>query len=509
MEYPTLFLLISRLLTFIYVTTISGRRNSRLPPGPYPYPIIGNLLSIGDKPHISLAKLSKRYGPLMSLKLGTKTTIVVSSPDIAKQFFHTHDLSFSSRSIPDCGRVEDHDIYSMVWLTVGDQWRKLRKITREHLLSVHLIDSSKDLRQEKVQELLDHVNHCCSSKKAVNIGAVVFTTTINILSNYMFSIDLAQYDSVSSQEFKNLICRVFEIAGKPNVADFFPILKPFDPQGLFRKGNFYGKKLLAIFDRLIDQRLQTRSSSSSSKDNVKSLANKDVLDLLLDLNQKSESEISQNDMRHLFFDLFAGGTDTTTGTIEWAMAELIRNKEKLQKARSEVTKIMDNKNIQETDISRLPYLQAIIKETLRLHPPGPFLIPHFSIQEVEVQGFIVPKNTEIICNVWAMGQGPKLWSDPQVFLPERFMDVKIDYKGQDYELIPFGAGRRMCPGLNMAHRMLHMILGSLIQKFNWKLEESMREQDIDMDEKFGLTLQRKVPLMAIPISSPNFSDRKL
>ncbi|XP_071717742.1 cytochrome P450 76T24-like [Rutidosis leptorrhynchoides] len=501
MDYPTLCLLFSLLLTFIYVATISGRRISRLPPGPYPYPIIGNLLSIGVKPHISLATLSKRYGPLMSLKLGTKTTIVVSSPDIAKQFFHTHDLAFSSRSVPDTGQVVGHDKYSMVWLPVGDQWRKLRKITREHILSVQRLDASEDLRQKKVQELLDHVNHCCINKKAVNIGAVVFTTALNILSNYIFSIDLAQYDSVSSQEFKEAVSGLLEIGGKPNLADFFPILKPFDPQGLLRKGNVYGKKLMDIFDRLIDQRLQIRSSSSSSDDIVNLSANKDVLDLLLDLNQESESQFSRNDMRHLFMALFIAGTDTSTGTIEWAMTELIRNKTKMEKTQFEIMKLKDDKNIQEMDISRLPYLQGVIKETLRLHPPAPFLIPHLATQNVEVQGFIVPKNAEIICNVWAMGQDPNIWSDPKMFIPERFLDVKIDYKGQDYNLIPFGAGRRICPGLNMGHRMLHIILGSLIHKFNWKLEKNMKVQDIDMDEKFGLTLQRKVPLMAIPISN--------
>lgn len=151
MDYPTFFLLLSCLLIFIYAFTLSGHRNSRLPPGPYPFPIIGNLLTLGDKPHHSLATLSKRYGPIMSLKLGSKTTIVVSSPDIAKEFFNTHDRSISSRSVPEAAKVVDHHKFSILWLPAGDQWRKLRRITKEYLFSVHRLDGSEILREEKVK----------------------------------------------------------------------------------------------------------------------------------------------------------------------------------------------------------------------------------------------------------------------------------------------------------------------------------------------------------------------
>ncbi|KAI7740742.1 hypothetical protein M8C21_033923 [Ambrosia artemisiifolia] len=144
------FLLFSFLLTFAFAITISGRRNSRFPPGPFPIPIIGNLLHLSDKPHRSLATLSKRYGPLMSLKLGTRTTIVVSSPDIAKEFFQTHDLSFSSRSVPETSKVMDHDKYSIAFLPVGDHWRRLRKISKEYIFSVQRLDASELLRQQKV-----------------------------------------------------------------------------------------------------------------------------------------------------------------------------------------------------------------------------------------------------------------------------------------------------------------------------------------------------------------------
>ncbi|KAK9056237.1 hypothetical protein SSX86_027327 [Deinandra increscens subsp. villosa] len=316
MDFLTFPLLFSFLLAFAYVIIISGRRNSRLPPGPFPLPVIGNLLCLGDKPHHSLATLSKRYGPLMSLKLGSKTTVVVSSPGIAKEFFQKHDRFFSSRSIPDSVRAVNHNKYSIVFLPAEDQWRKLRKICKEYIFSVQRLDAGELLRRKKA--------------------------------------------------------------------------------------------------------------------------------------------------------LFTAGIDTTASKLEWAMTELIRNPEKLETARSEVNKLMKNKNgiVQESDISQLPYLQAVIKETLRLHPPVTFLVPHQAVCDTDFHGYMVPKNAQVLCNLWAMGRDPKIWSCPETFFPERFLEVKIDYKGQDFEFIPFGSGRRMCPGLNLAHRMLHIILGSLILKFD-------------------------------------------
>ncbi|KAL8235757.1 hypothetical protein R6Q59_016838 [Mikania micrantha] len=492
MDYLTLSLVLSFISIITYAIFISGRRDSRLPPGPSPFPIIGNLLHLGEQPHISLATLAKRYGPLMSLKLGSKTAIVVSSPDVAKEFFQKHDHLFSSRSIPEAGRVVDHDKYSMVWLPVGDQWRRLRRISKEYLFSLQRLDATETLRQKKVKELLDHVSHCCTSEKDVNIGGVAFTTLLNMLSYFMFSMDLAQYDSLSSQEFKDDVWSIMEVVGKPNISDFFSIFKSFDPQGLMRHGTMYANKILNIFDTIIDHRLQTRSTSSTN--------NNDVLELLLNLNQSQESEWSRTDISHLFLDLFIAGTDTTSSTLEWAMAELIHNPDKLKTVRSEVIKHIGNKNlIEESDITQLPYLHAVIKETLRLHPPAPFLVPHQALQDVKIQSFMVPKNAQILCNVWAMGRDEKVWSHPETFMPERFLEVNVSYKGQNFELIPFGVGRRICPGLNIAHRMLHIMLGSLIYNFDWRLEGNMKPQDMDMREKFGLTLQKSVPLKVIPL----------
>ncbi|KVH89153.1 cytochrome P450 76AD1-like [Cynara cardunculus var. scolymus] len=487
----------------IYVATIRSHRrvgiNRRLPPGPNVFSFMKSIIKLGNKPHESCAVFSKRYGPLMTLKLGTKTTIVASSPDIVKEFIYTKDRSFSGRPVPDISRVADHYKSSLVLLPTGDKWAKLRRMTKEYVFSVQRLEVSEIVRMEKVQELIDHVNQCCTDRKLVQIGDIVFTTILNILSNIFFSMDLARYDSVSSQEFKDMMGAFMGICEKPSIVDYFPILRALDPQGLVRRGKVYFNKLLTFSDKIIDQRLQTRLNSSSY--NVTASSN-DVLDLLLNnLDQKDECEFNRSDIIHLFLDLFFAGTETTSSALEWAMAELIHNPEKMTRARVEVSEILknDNRNLKESDISRLPYLSAIIKETLRLYPPLAFLGPRKAIHDVAVQGFIMPKNAEILCNVWAMGRDPDIWSDPKVFKPERFLNVNIDYKGQDFEFIPFGSGRRICPGLNIAHKMLHIILGSLIYMFDWKLAGNTSAQDMDMEGKIGITLQKKVPLMAIPI----------
>lgn len=192
--------------------------------------------------------------------------------------------------------------------------------------------------------------------------------------------------------------------------------------------------------------------------------------------------------------------DTTSATVEWAMAELLRSPEKIEKARAELKEVIGKKEkIQESDISKLPYLQAVIKETFRLHPPAALLVPHKANDDIEISGYIVPKNTQVLVNVWASGRDPATWSDPQVFEPERFLQSEIDVRGQHFELIPFGAGRRICPGLPLAYRMVHLMLASFVHNIDWKLGEGMKPEDLDMEEKFGLSVQKALPLEAIPV----------
>lgn len=185
------------------------------------------------------------------------------------------------------------------------------------------------------------------------------------------------------------------------------------------------------------------------------------------------------------------------------MAELVRNPEQMSRLSREVRDVIkENGTIEESDIPRLPYLQAVVKEIFRLHPTAPLLAPHKAESDVEVNGYTIPKNAQIIFNVWASGRDPGIWSNADSFEPERFVDGNykdIDFRGSNFELIPFGAGRRICPGLPLAFRMVHLMLALLVGIFDWKLEDGKKPEELDMDDNFGIILQKDIPLRVVPI----------
>ncbi|KAL0432542.1 UNVERIFIED_CONTAM: Ferruginol synthase [Sesamum latifolium] len=234
-------------------------RRANFPPGPPPLPIIGNILQLGKNPHQSLAKLAKIYGPLMHLKLGSLDTIVVSSPELAQQVLQKHDQVLSNRPHPEVIVAYGHNNVSVGWLPAAGRWRVLRKICKDQMFSLQRLDSSQGLRQEKVRKLLDYVQEFCDSCRVLDISDAAFTTTLNLISASLFSVEFAQAGSDLLHDFKGIVRGMMQLLGAPNLADYFPLLKPIDPQGLKRKSMLYVGKLLRIFDDIIDQRLQSES----------------------------------------------------------------------------------------------------------------------------------------------------------------------------------------------------------------------------------------------------------
>ncbi|KAJ6326852.1 hypothetical protein OIU78_013860 [Salix suchowensis] len=431
----------------------------------------------------------------MSLQLGQVTTVVVSSAAMAKEVLQKHDLNFCNRTIVDAVRAHDHHEAGIVWLPVAARWRSLRKICNSHIFTPQKLDANQDLRRKKVQDLLAEVQERCLVGEAVDLRQAAFTATLNALSNTVLSLDLTDLSSDIAREFKEHISCIMDEAGKPNLVDYFPILRRIDPQGIRRRTATHLGKVFDIFDRLVNERLRLRQVKGY-------IPLDDMLDTLLTISEQNNEEMDANSIKHLFLDLFGAGTDTTSSSLEWAMAELLHSPGTLLKARAELERTIGEGNLLgESDIGRLPYLQAVIKETLRLHPAVPLLLPHKAGADADIGGFTVPKNAQVLVNVWAMGRDPSMWEDPNSFVPERFLESNIDARGRDMELIPFGTGRRICPGLPLAMRMLHLMLGSLILSFDWKLPDGVTPENLDMDDKFGLTLQKAQPLRAIPIRS--------
>ncbi|RWR90886.1 putative Cytochrome P450 [Cinnamomum micranthum f. kanehirae] len=460
MWWSLMIILASSACIYIYVLVRERSHQHKLPPGPSPTPIFGNFFQLGSKPNESLAELAKKYGPIMTIRLGHTLVVVVSSATMAKEVYQKNDQALAGRPSGEAIRVFDYDKLTMGWTPTGAHWRKIRMVCNTQIFSSKKLNADQGLRRQK---------------------------------SSIFSTDLIDISSDSGKELKNAVHGVIEEAGRPNLADHLPMLSLIDPQGVRRRITGHFKTLYAILDKLVDERIQSRASS-------KTFGQNDLLDVLLDHSQDHASEINSPHIKPQIMELLMAGGDTTSVSLEWIMAELVCNPNVMSKARSEIKDIVGlGREVEESDIARLPYLQAIIKETLRLHPTAPLLIPHKAETSVEIGGYTVPKNTQVSVTAWAIGRDPKIWEDPSSFQPERFLGSDVDVKGQDYDLIPFGSGRRICPGMPFALRTLHIILASLLHSFDWKLPDGMTPMDVNMDYKIGLNMQMVSPLLAIPI----------
>ncbi|KAL9462904.1 hypothetical protein AB3S75_000837 [Citrus x aurantiifolia] len=204
-------------------------------------------------------------------------------------------------------------------------------------------------------------------------------------------------------------------------------------------------------------------------------------------------------------DLLTAGTDTSAISVEWAMSELLKNPEAIQKATEELDRVIGRDRwVEEKDIVNLPYIEAIVKETMRLHPVAPLLLPRVSRDDCRVAGYDILRNTRVVVNVWAIGRDPTMWEKPNEFRPHRSIGKNIDVKGHDFQLLPFGSGRRMCPGYGLGLKVVQSTLANLLHGFEWKLPGDMKSEDLDMDDRFGLTMPRKIPLLIVP-SKPQLS----
>ncbi|KAL6640921.1 hypothetical protein ACP70R_019102 [Stipagrostis hirtigluma subsp. patula] len=488
--------LVSLLAAYLLNLLLAHDRRG-LPPGPRPLPIVGSLHLLGDQPHRSLARLAGAHGPLMSLRLGAVTTVVASSPEAAREFLQRHDAVFTTRSVPDA--TGSHGKNSVVWLPNAPRWRALRKLMGAELFAPHRLDALQLLRREKAQELVDHVGRLAAREEAggeaaVDVGRVAFITSLNLVSRTVFSRDLTSLaDDGGSREFQEVVTDIMEAVGSPNVSDFFPALAAADLQGWRRRLAGLFARLHRIFDAEIDRRIHDRDAGEPRKN--------DFLDLLLDAASRDDGSaagLDRDTLRSMFTDLFSAGSDTSSSTVEWAMVELLRNPVSMAKACDELARVIGTrKNIEESDIVQLPYLQAVIKETFRLHPPAPLLLPRHAQATIRIMGYTIPEGSRVLINVWAMGRDKEVWPEPEKFMPERFLNRTVDLRGGDFDLIPFGGGRRICPGMPLAIRMVHLLLGSLLNQFKWRLPDKVKKDGVDMNEKFGVTLTKAVPLCAI------------
>lgn len=346
-------------------------------------------------------------------------------------------------------------------------------------------------------QMVEHVKEISKRGKVVDIGKLAFTTALNQMSNTCFSVDVAHFSSNQDDNgFHYAVNTVMEVDGKVNFADFFPWIKKFDPQCIRKDAKAAYGWLDQLCEKFIVERLRHRESNLPPHG--------DLLDSFLDFRQENPVDFDVKQIKVLLMDLFIAGTDTNSSTIEWAMTELMIHSNIMGKLRKEINeRIKEKAHLEEADILELPYLQSVLKETMRLHLVVPLLLPHKTETNVKLNGYTIPKNTRVIFNVWAIARDSVSWENPNTFTPERFLGSEIDYKGRYFSFLPFGSGRRICPGIRLAERVMSLMLVSLVAHFDWKLPENMLPEELDLDDTFGVTSQKAIPLLLVPTTIDN------
>ncbi|XP_060198636.1 cytochrome P450 71A1-like isoform X2 [Lycium barbarum] len=422
------------LLALVFLSKYFNQYPKRkLPPGPRPWPIIGNLNLLGSLPHNSLHHLSQKYGDLMLLKFGSKPVLVASSPEMAKEILKTHDAIFASRPALAAGKpilLQDH----LPRFT-------LRTISR-------LVMSGK----------------YCSDDSIVTL-----------------------------QTLQLMLDEWFFLGGVINLGDWVPWLSWFDLQGYIKRMKALGKNLTEYYKYVLEDHKAKRQTEEN-------YVPTDMVDVLLHLadDPNLEVKLTTDSMMGIIHDLLAGGTDTSAAAIEWAFQELLRRPNIIDKAHQELDVAIGKERwVEEEDFSKLPYLEAIIKETFRLHPLAALLPPHYSLEDCNVAGYDIPKGTLVYVNAWSLGRNPKYWDRPEEFIPERFIENNVDIKGQNFTMLPFGSGRRKCPGYSFGIKVVRTTMANLLHGFNWKLPRDMKPEDISMEEIYGLTTHPNKPVSMI------------
>jgi cytochrome P450 len=474
-----------------------GLRSGRRPPGPRPLPLIGNLLDLreGDLHH-TLARLARAHGaPVMRLDLGLVPAVVISSRDAAREAFTAHDRRLAARAVPDGKRALNFCNRSMIWLPSSDPlWRTLRGIVASHVFSPRSLAATRAVRERKVRDLVAYLRGRAGME--VDVKEVVYGGVINLVSSSLFSVDVVDVGAESAHGLQELVEELIECIAKPNVSDFFPFLRPLDLQGWRRWVAGHLSKIFQVLDDIIDRRLAEASSTPNGDDD----RHGDFLDVLVEL--KSTGKITRDNLTLVLFDMFTAGSDTMALTVEWAMAELLRNPSIMAKLRAEIKATVGGKKeaVDEDDVAGLPYLQAVVKEAMRLHPVAPVMLPHKAVEDgVEIGGYAVPKGCTVIFNTWAIMRDPAAWERPDDFVPERFLNREQDIVGKQFEFIPFGSGRRLCPGVPMAERVVPLILASLVHAFEWQLPDGMSPEQVDVSEKFTTANVLAFPLKVVPV----------
>ncbi|XP_057952197.1 cytochrome P450 736A117-like [Malania oleifera] len=492
LSLPPLFLALFLLKCF---STPSTTRCKKLPPSPPKLPVFGNLHQLGLQPHRSLRSLAQRHGPFMLLHFGCVPVLVASSADAAREIMKTHDLIFSNRPKLSMNGKLLYNFRDIATAPYGEYWRQMRSICVLQLLSNRRVESLGTVRHDEMVLLVEKIELATESCGWVNLGQMLMGMTNDVVCRVALGRKYGEGDG--SMRFKETLDQFQELLGGFYIGDFIPWLGWVNRvNGVDGKAEMVFRELDSFLDEVVEGHSRKREGGKVEGDEEK-----DFVDVLLEIQKDNSAGFSMDRecIKALILDMFAAGTDTTYTVLEWAMTELLRHPAAMKELQNEVRGISSSTkpHIAEKDLGKMHYLKAVIKETLRLHPPVPLLVPRESTQAVRINGYDIAAGTMTIINAWAIGRDPAFWDEPEEFRPERFLNSSMDFRGQDFQLIPFGAGRRGCPGTSFAMATNEIVLANIVCLFDWALPGGARGEDLDMTENSGITVHRKVPLLAV------------
>ncbi|KAF0914196.1 hypothetical protein E2562_027611 [Oryza meyeriana var. granulata] len=469
----------------------------RLPPSPFGLPILGHLHLLAPLPHQALHRLAERHGPLLYLRLGSVPCVAACSPDAAREVLKTHETAFLDRPKPAAVHRLTYGGQDFSFSAYGPYWRFMKRACVHELLAGRTLDRLRHVRREEVARLVGSLRSSAADGAPVDVDAALMGLTGDIVSRMVMSRRWTGDDN-DTEEMRSVVAETAELTGTFNLQDYIGAFRYWDVQGLRKRIDAVHRKFDAMMERILtarDAKRKLRRQAAAAADREEEM---DVLDMLFDMHEDEAAEmrLTRDNIKAFMLDIFAAGTDTTTITVEWALSELINNPDVLRKLQAELDAVVGKDRLaDESDIPDLPYLQAVSKETLRLHPTGPLVVRR-SLEPSTVAGYDVPAGATIFVNVWAIGRDPACWPEPLEFRPERFLDGEAnagtDVRGQHFHLLPFGSGRRICPGASLALLVVQAALAAMVQCFEWS---PVGGAPVDMEEGPGLTLPRKRPLV--------------
>ncbi|XP_022953938.1 cytochrome P450 81E8-like [Cucurbita moschata] len=486
---------VAALITFLAVGSIfllQKRKNraKNLPPTPWALPILGHLHLLKHPVHRTLQSLAQKHGPIFTLRLGSRLAVVVSSAPAVEECFTTNDIVFANRPQFVSGMYLSYGNTTMGAAPYGDHWRNLRRLSSTEILSSIRLNMSAGIRKEEVNILLRKLYQFSRHDFGkVKLKTLFSELTFNIIMRMVagkryYGDEVTELEE--AKEFRQIMETSFRLGSYPG--DFLPFLKWVDRQYPKRMKSL-GRAIDSLLQNLVDE--HRRYQNEGKKLDT-------MISHLLCLQESQPEYYSDEIIKGLIVTILTAATETSSVTIEWAMSNLLNHPEALNKARAELdAQIGQDRLLEEEDIPNLPYLQNVISETLRLYPAAPLLAPHFSSESCSLGGYHIPAGTTLLVNAWAVQRDPEVWEDPTSFKPERFESGGV--AANAYKFLPFGLGRRACPGMGMANRVVGLALGSLIQSFEWK---RVSDEELDMTESQGISMYKVEPLEALCRARP-------